>query len=216
MRLIVILKMCKILQISGSQTQNYKKIQLCPRNKPFFKPKSAWQRLFHTLLKAIYVSCKCRCVNKLHGSCREALPAFPVDCKSYPDPVSIRCLPPLQSDIGPFPHNQTDTSDSRVPGGGGLSGGPESLADPGHGAGAGGPWRMEDIEGELERKVELLEKERKALRMETQRHRQEINQGINKLHHRISGLEKGGKERKKKRKKKELMHHPVNRERSFI
>uniref|UniRef100_A0A667YP58 Neuronal pentraxin receptor a n=1 Tax=Myripristis murdjan TaxID=586833 RepID=A0A667YP58_9TELE len=50
---------------------------------------------------------------------------------------------------------------------------------------------MEDIEGELEKKVELLEKERKALRMETQRHRQEINQGINKLHHRISGLEKG-------------------------
>uniref|UniRef100_A0A667YGD8 Neuronal pentraxin receptor a n=1 Tax=Myripristis murdjan TaxID=586833 RepID=A0A667YGD8_9TELE len=92
---------------------------------------------------------------------------------------------------------ETDTSDSRVPGGGGLSGGPESLADPGHGAGAGGPWRMEDIEGELEKKVELLEKERKALRMETQRHRQEINQGINKLHHRISGLEKGGKERKK-------------------
>uniref|UniRef100_A0A667YP53 Neuronal pentraxin receptor a n=1 Tax=Myripristis murdjan TaxID=586833 RepID=A0A667YP53_9TELE len=73
----------------------------------------------------------------------------------------------LESDIGPFPHNQTDTT------------------------GAGGPWRMEDIEGELEKKVELLEKERKALRMETQRHRQEINQGINKLHHRISGLEKG-------------------------
>uniref|UniRef100_A0A3B5A8Y2 Neuronal pentraxin-2-like n=1 Tax=Stegastes partitus TaxID=144197 RepID=A0A3B5A8Y2_9TELE len=48
---------------------------------------------------------------------------------------------------------------------------------------------MEDLEGELERKVELLEKERKALRLETEKHRQEIDRGINKLHHRISGLE---------------------------
>ncbi|XP_071754593.1 neuronal pentraxin receptor a [Centroberyx gerrardi] len=97
----------------------------------------------------------------------------------------------LESDIGPFPHNQTDSDTSRAPGGGGLSGGPERLAEPGHGAGVGGSWRMEDLEGELERKVELLEKERKALRLETQRHRQEIDQGINKLRHRISGLEDG-------------------------
>ncbi|KAM4634495.1 neuronal pentraxin receptor a [Polymixia lowei] len=97
----------------------------------------------------------------------------------------------LESDIGPFPHNQTEPSTSRVPGGGGLSDGPERLAEPGHGAGADGPWRMEDLEGELERKVELLEKERKALRLESQRHRQEIDQGINKLHHRLTGLEEG-------------------------
>uniref|UniRef100_A0A672FV29 Neuronal pentraxin receptor a n=1 Tax=Salarias fasciatus TaxID=181472 RepID=A0A672FV29_SALFA len=58
-------------------------------------------------------------------------------------------------------------------------------------AGADRPWRMEDLEGELERKVELLEKERKALRLETEKHRQEIDQGINKLRHRISGLEEG-------------------------
>lgn len=50
---------------------------------------------------------------------------------------------------------------------------------------------MEDLEGELEKKVELLEKERKALRLETEKHRQDIEFGINKLHHRISGLEEG-------------------------
>uniref|UniRef100_A0A8C3G0L5 Neuronal pentraxin receptor a n=1 Tax=Cyclopterus lumpus TaxID=8103 RepID=A0A8C3G0L5_CYCLU len=74
---------------------------------------------------------------------------------------------------------------------GAVSGGPERLADPGHRAGADRPWRMEDLEGELEKKVELLEKERKTLRLETEKHRQEIDQGINKLHHRLSGLEGG-------------------------
>uniref|UniRef100_A0A3Q2XX17 Neuronal pentraxin receptor a n=1 Tax=Hippocampus comes TaxID=109280 RepID=A0A3Q2XX17_HIPCM len=59
----------------------------------------------------------------------------------------------------------------------------------GHKAGAERPWKMEDLEGELERKVELLEKERKALRLETERNRQEMDQGINKLHDRLSGLE---------------------------
>lgn len=61
------------------------------------------------------------------------------------------------------------------------------------------PWRMEDLEEELERKVELLDKERKALRLETEKHRQEIDLGIDKLHHRISGLEEGmNREAKKK------------------
>ena len=72
-----------------------------------------------------------------------------------------------------------------------MSGGPERSAGPGHRADADRPWRIEDLEGELGRKVELLEKERKALRLETEKHRQEIDQGINKLHHRISGLEEG-------------------------
>lgn len=97
----------------------------------------------------------------------------------------------LESDIGPFPQNQTDSSTSGAPEEGGMSGGPERLAGPGHRAGADRPWRMEDLEGELERKVELLEKERKALRLETEKHRQEIDRGINKLHHRLSGLEEG-------------------------
>ncbi|KAL6103260.1 uncharacterized protein ACO6RY_02694 [Pungitius sinensis] len=92
----------------------------------------------------------------------------------------------LESDIGPFPHNQTDSSASAAPGGGG-----ERSTHPGHRAGAGRPWRIEDLEGELERKVELLEKERKTLRLETEQQRQEIDRGINKLHHRLSGLEGG-------------------------
>lgn len=72
-----------------------------------------------------------------------------------------------------------------------MSGIPEQLADHGHRAGAERPWGMEDLEGELERKVELLDKERKALRLETEKQRQEIDRGINKLRHRISGLEEG-------------------------
>lgn len=72
-----------------------------------------------------------------------------------------------------------------------MSGGPEVLAEHGPRADADGPWRMEDLEGELRRKVELLDKERKALRLETEKQRQEIDRGINKLHHRISGLEEG-------------------------
>ncbi|CAG5897538.1 unnamed protein product [Menidia menidia] len=96
----------------------------------------------------------------------------------------------LESDIGPFPHNRTDSGVSE-PREDEVSGGPERASDPGHGAGAHRPWRIEDLEGELGRKVELLEKERKALRLETERHRQEIDQGINKLHHRLSGLEEG-------------------------
>ncbi|XP_029583144.1 neuronal pentraxin receptor, partial [Salmo trutta] len=108
----------------------------------------------------------------------------------------------LESDIGPlaFPHNHTDAATavtSRGAGGGGLSEAPDGWREAGlvGQAGAGdGPeqWpRMEDLEGELERKLELLEKERKALRKESQRHRQEIDQGINSLHHRIAGLEEG-------------------------
>ncbi|KAM6966068.1 neuronal pentraxin receptor a [Tautogolabrus adspersus] len=82
---------------------------------------------------------------------------------------------------------ETDSTTSGVPGEDGMSGGP----DPGHRGGAGKSWRMDDLEGELERKVELLDKERKALRLETEKHRQEIDQGINKLKHRVSGLEEG-------------------------
>lgn len=70
-------------------------------------------------------------------------------------------------------------------------GGPELSAALVHGADGDGPWRVEDLEGELQKKLDLLEKERKALRLETEKHRQEIDQGINKLHHRISGLEEG-------------------------
>uniref|UniRef100_A0A3B3Y9M0 Pentraxin (PTX) domain-containing protein n=1 Tax=Poecilia mexicana TaxID=48701 RepID=A0A3B3Y9M0_9TELE len=77
----------------------------------------------------------------------------------------------LETDIGPFSHNRTDSKSSDA-------------------SEEGNPERS-DLEEELERKVELLEKERKALRLEAAKHRQEIDQGISKLQHRISGLEEG-------------------------
>lgn len=82
-----------------------------------------------------------------------------------------------------------------------MSGGPERLTNPGHRAGADKASRMEDLEGELERKVELLDKERKALRLETEKNRQEIDRGINKLHHRLSGLEEGWYQQRGKNRK---------------
>ncbi|XP_068613513.1 neuronal pentraxin receptor-like [Brachionichthys hirsutus] len=99
----------------------------------------------------------------------------------------------LESDIGPFAHNQTGSNTSGVEGEGegGMPGSPEGLGDHGSRAGADGPWKIEDLEGKLERKVELMDKERKALRLETEKHRHEVDRGINKLHHRMSGLEEG-------------------------
>ncbi|KAI4821572.1 hypothetical protein KUCAC02_007172 [Chaenocephalus aceratus] len=70
----------------------------------------------------------------------------------------------LEADVGPSTHNQTDSSPSGAPGEGVATGGQERLADPGQRAGAERPCRVEDLEGELEKKVELLEKERKSLR----------------------------------------------------
>uniref|UniRef100_A0A3P9KK39 Neuronal pentraxin receptor n=1 Tax=Oryzias latipes TaxID=8090 RepID=A0A3P9KK39_ORYLA len=95
----------------------------------------------------------------------------------------------LESDIGPFPHNRTDSDASNEPEEDSITSDPERPGSPGHRSDVGRPWTMEDLEGELERKVELLEKERKALRLETEKHRQEIERSINKIHHRISGLE---------------------------
>uniref|UniRef100_A0A1A8CMR7 Pentraxin (PTX) domain-containing protein n=1 Tax=Nothobranchius kadleci TaxID=1051664 RepID=A0A1A8CMR7_NOTKA len=91
----------------------------------------------------------------------------------------------LETDIGPFPHNRTDSGASEVA----EEDGPERSASPGHSTAAGRSWRMEEAEGELERKVEQIEKERKALRLEAEKHRQEIDRGINKLQHRLAGLE---------------------------
>ncbi|XP_029907584.1 neuronal pentraxin receptor b [Myripristis murdjan] len=52
-----------------------------------------------------------------------------------------------------------------------------------------GTWRVEDLEGELERKIKMLEKERQAMRKETQGHHEKINQGIDTVNHRITELE---------------------------
>uniref|UniRef100_A0A3P9KH16 Neuronal pentraxin receptor b n=1 Tax=Oryzias latipes TaxID=8090 RepID=A0A3P9KH16_ORYLA len=50
---------------------------------------------------------------------------------------------------------------------------------PGRGSsGRKGTWRVEDLEGELERKIKMLEKERQAMRKETQGQHEKINQGI--------------------------------------
>lgn len=99
----------------------------------------------------------------------------------------VQPLPPPQSDIGPFPPNQTEV--------GGKSGDPEGLVA---GAIPDRTWNVEDVEGELERKLELLDKNRKALKLETEKHRQEIDHSVDKLHHRIVGLEEGGFTERKK------------------
>lgn len=57
------------------------------------------------------------------------------------------------------------------------------------------------MEGELERKMEQLESERKALRLEAEKHRQEIDRGINKLQHRLSGLEEGETKEEERRER---------------
>ncbi|KAJ0050955.1 hypothetical protein NL108_010853, partial [Boleophthalmus pectinirostris] len=40
-----------------------------------------------------------------------------------------------------------------------------------------GPWRVEDLEGELERKIKMLERERQAMRKETQGPQDKMNSG---------------------------------------
>lgn len=105
--------------------------------------------------------------------------------------LRLYSVPPLQADIGPFQHNQSEGGVSGAQEGSRRPAGPGRPVETGHGSVADRPWRLEDLEGELEKKVELLEKERNALRLETVKHRQEIDLDINKLHHRLSGLEEG-------------------------
>uniref|UniRef100_A0AAY4AP58 Pentraxin (PTX) domain-containing protein n=2 Tax=Denticeps clupeoides TaxID=299321 RepID=A0AAY4AP58_9TELE len=88
----------------------------------------------------------------------------------------------LESEMGPQAHNHT---------GKGIKGGAGGLASARGGHGEAVQSRVEDMEGELARKMELLEKERMALRRESQKHRQHIDQGIQTLHQRIAGLEQG-------------------------
>ncbi|XP_028264015.1 neuronal pentraxin receptor b [Parambassis ranga] len=52
-----------------------------------------------------------------------------------------------------------------------------------------GTWRVEDLEGELERKIKMLEKERQAMRKETQGQHEKINQGIDTVTHKVTELE---------------------------
>uniref|UniRef100_A0A8C3FXL0 Neuronal pentraxin receptor b n=1 Tax=Cyclopterus lumpus TaxID=8103 RepID=A0A8C3FXL0_CYCLU len=52
-----------------------------------------------------------------------------------------------------------------------------------------GPWSVEDLEGELERKIKLLKEERLTMKAETQDQHQKINQGIDTVNHRVTELE---------------------------
>uniref|UniRef100_H3DNC7 Neuronal pentraxin receptor b n=1 Tax=Tetraodon nigroviridis TaxID=99883 RepID=H3DNC7_TETNG len=76
----------------------------------------------------------------------------------------------LEAEIGPAVLNLTDSP----------------LAPPGR---AKSTWRVEDLEGELERKIKMLEKERQAMRKETQGQQEKINQGLDTVNHRITELE---------------------------
>ncbi|XP_077575864.1 neuronal pentraxin receptor b [Stigmatopora nigra] len=63
---------------------------------------------------------------------------------------------------------------------------PPAKGTPGRGK---APWRVEDLEGELERKIKMLEKERQAMRKETQGQYEKIDQGLDTANHRVSELE---------------------------
>ncbi|XP_052394460.1 neuronal pentraxin receptor-like isoform X1 [Carassius gibelio] len=79
----------------------------------------------------------------------------------------------LELEIGPAAMNHTEHTVSTL--------GSVVVGEPGR--------PVEDLEGELEKKIRLLEKERKNLRKETQSHHQHIDQGINTLQERITELE---------------------------
>uniref|UniRef100_A0A3Q2P9L5 Neuronal pentraxin receptor b n=1 Tax=Fundulus heteroclitus TaxID=8078 RepID=A0A3Q2P9L5_FUNHE len=91
------------------------------------------------------------------------------------------------------------TGGAPSPAAGAASGGrrPPSLPSPGSrpsspkGAPGRGKstWRVEDLEGELERKIKMLEKERQAMRKETHGQHEKINKGIDTVNHRITELE---------------------------
>ncbi|CAL8273686.1 unnamed protein product [Gadus morhua 'NCC'] len=57
------------------------------------------------------------------------------------------------------------------------------------GRGGKGPWKVGDLEGELERKIKLLEKERQTMRKESQGHRDNIDKGLETVDHRLAELE---------------------------
>uniref|UniRef100_A0A096LPP3 Neuronal pentraxin receptor b n=1 Tax=Poecilia formosa TaxID=48698 RepID=A0A096LPP3_POEFO len=82
----------------------------------------------------------------------------------------------LEAEIGPGALNLTDSSVV----------GSSSSGSPGRGKSV---WRVEDLEGELERKIKLLKKERQGMRKETQDQHEKIDKGIDSVNHRIMELE---------------------------
>lgn len=88
----------------------------------------------------------------------------------------------LQSEMTSPAFNHTDTSSQKASGAAHKS--PRARA-------ASTQRRLEDLEGELKRKIKLLEEERKTLRKETQKHQEHIDYGLDTVQQRISSLEKG-------------------------
>lgn len=92
--------------------------------------------------------------------------------------------------MAPLAHNHTESGQKGK--------GSVSSAITVHGAAA--QRRVEDLERELKRKMQVLEEERKALRKETQKHQQHIDHGLDAVHQRISTLEQGERVRTRQRK----------------
>ncbi|XP_051572208.1 uncharacterized protein LOC127451501 [Myxocyprinus asiaticus] len=93
----------------------------------------------------------------------------------------------LEFEMAPPEFNHTDTSSQKTAG---------AVSSTSRKPVAAAQKRVEDLEGELKRKIKLLEEERKALRKETQKHQERIEYGLDTVHQRISSLEKGLSENK--------------------
>ncbi|MEQ2184420.1 hypothetical protein GOODEAATRI_007744 [Goodea atripinnis] len=110
-----------------------------------------------------------------------------------------RAIMDLKDRIEKLETVSSSTGGAPSPAAGPASGGrrPASLPSPGSrpSSSKGSPgrvkstWRVEDLEGELERKIKMLEKERQAMRKETQGQHETINKGIDTVNHRITELE---------------------------
>ncbi|XP_062420722.1 neuronal pentraxin receptor-like [Pungitius pungitius] len=105
--------------------------------------------------------------------------------------------PPGNTGRAPAPPTPGGSSSHPVPaphpGGGRRPASPASLAPKTQYKGSAGrpkgPWRVEDLEGELERKIKLLEKERQTMRKETQGEHEKIHQGVDTADHRLTEVE---------------------------
>ncbi|TSK77111.1 Neuronal pentraxin receptor [Bagarius yarrelli] len=86
----------------------------------------------------------------------------------------------LEAEMAPLAQNHTETVQK------GKGSVPSTITI----QGAKAQRRVEDLERELKRKMQVLEEERKALRKETQKHQQHIDHGLDAVHQRISSLEK--------------------------
>ncbi|XP_051571429.1 uncharacterized protein LOC127450987 [Myxocyprinus asiaticus] len=87
----------------------------------------------------------------------------------------------LEYEMAPPAFNHTDTSSQKATG---------TVSSTSRKPVAATQRRVEDLQGELKRKIKLLEEERKALRKETQKHQEHIDNGLDTIHQQINSLEK--------------------------